>query len=160
MWVFVESCKGTFYAFLRQLLAQEHIIGEFKGGSGFREGEVMLCRGRLPRKISVSRCIYLPMQRNRMHPIQGEVLVVCSDDAKRGMTKPCCYPCGFSQEACLTISSKTEEQLVISLSREVQSVYGRKIEPFDLPVQRIKGLSDTELLYAYMTKLLLYPAKR
>lgn len=162
-WVLVEPCRKYFIPFLARLLSEEHAVTIFcrnsirirsrKGGDG-----VMLCctGARLPRRISVNECIYLPMGRKKIPKFTGKVSVVHADRFVF-LQEAAYYPCGFSAGASLSISSKSEEQVVISLLREAESLYGRRICPFELPVQRVKNITDTELLMAYMVKLLLYP---
>lgn len=160
MWVLVEPCSREFLIFLIDCIGAEHrvtLLDMAKNRLSGIDGEVVVCHGRLPGKFAVERGIYLPMSRKRMPNFSGEVSVVCMDHRSMPPDGKTYYPCGFSGLSCLTISSKTEEQVVISLLREVVSVYGRRIEPFELPVERKKGISDEELLIGFMTKLLLYP---
>lgn len=160
MWVLVEPCSKVFLSFLTDCIGKEHrvtMLDLAKNCLSGAEGEVVVCHGRLPGKFAAERCIYLPMSRRKLPKLSGDVSVVCMDHSSMPPDGKTYYPCGYSGLSCLTISSKTEEQVVISLLRETVSVYGRRIEPFELPVERQGGISDEELLLGYMTRLLLYP---
>ncbi len=120
--------------------------------------DVILLSGRFPKRLRGKECIYLPMGRKVSSRLDcAHVYAVYRDDLP--VLDGCiCFPCGYSGSACLTISAKGDETTVISLLRSITSVYGRVIEPFEMPVKTVKGLSDDEMLFCYMIKLLLYPA--
>ncbi len=120
--------------------------------------DVILLSGRFPKRFCGKECIYLPMGKKVSSRLDcARIYAVYRDDLP-AFGGCLCFPCGFSGKACLTISAKGDETTVISLLRSMTSVYGRVIEPFEMPVETVEGLSDDELLFCYMIKLLLYPA--
>ena len=160
MWVLLESCSAKFCALLKSLLSEDHNVGMFLAGRELiadTKDTVMLFCGRLPKSVRLEKGIYLPMGRKTKRRFKGDISVICADNERVGTQNLHCYRCGFSLDASLTISSKTEDRLVIALQHRITSLYGRVIEPFELPVEQKNGIDDAQLLCAYMTKLLLYP---
>jgi hypothetical protein len=97
------------------------------------------------------------MGKKRYPDFTKTVSVVCPDHTRFLLDGKQYFPCGYSASACLTISSKSDGKVVLSLLRGIKSLFGREIEPFELPIDAVKTLSDEELLMIYMVKLLLYP---
>lgn len=160
MWVMVEPCSRAFLDFLIQCVEEEHKVTLIENDRCYISGaedEVVIFHGRLPKRIDSKGCVYLAMKKRLPSQLKGDVAVVCPDHDVLTGAGMAYYPCGFSGISCLTVSSKTEDSVVISLLREIRSLYGRRIEPFELPVESRENLSDTQLLMAYMVKLLLYP---
>ncbi len=163
MWIMLESCRQEFLDFLCDCIRSEHPVSVLESGKivvQTRHNGVYVYHQRIPDVIDIQRCVYLPMHKKRSLKFSGQVSVVCSDTLPIQPDGKDYFPCGFSGAACLTISSKTDDRIVISLLRGMTSLYGRKIEPFELPIDRPSYLTDTEILMGYMTKLLLYPVQK
>lgn len=50
--------------------------------------------------------------------------------------------CGISSKATVSISSKTEEETVLSIQRELMNIYGETIEPQDFVIRTSRMFDD------------------
>ncbi|MEG2336056.1 hypothetical protein [Chryseobacterium sp.] len=111
-------------------------------------------------KCEISPCISVLTPHSQTQPIfpmSGIVIASSDDETQRKLLAKSKIPvitCGLSSKDTITFSSKEEECGVISLMREVRSVFGNTIEPMEIPVSFPKH-TEPFMVLAYTASLIL-----
>lgn len=157
VWIFTELNQQKFVKFLWELLSAEHQTALFDEKDAILpENTEAIISTIIPKRIDCDCVVYLSTGRKQNVEIPREAKIICPDNLPVAPNGAEYYPCGYAADACMTVSASGDGKTVISLLRAVKSFSGRMIEPFDFPAETVEGISEQQLLFGYLTKLLLY----
>ena len=75
----------------------------------------------------------------------------CDQNIPRGIQL---ITCGISPKNTVSVTSRTDEKLTLSLNRSIRTEHG-VIEPLEQPVDIRSGISEYDIMAAFAAKLLL-----